>query len=193
MRLLAVGILGIVLSTSGCKAITALETKLDSLSDAQLAAYLQEGALYAAKYGITAAQAKYPKDAARIKGDATQIDGFLRNTVIPALSGAPTSAVLSGLIQQVSTLVQNTTLSEYEIVVQGVIISLPLPANPADKLSSRAAGAAVGFFTGLAQGIEQAEGLPSPAPVTPTPAPATPAPAAPAPASSTPPTSEKKP
>ena len=160
----------------GCKAVQAVETKLDSLSDAQLAAYLQEGASFAAQYGIGAAQAKFPNNAARILTDAKNVDTVIRTVVLPALQGAPTGQVVTATIAQVTALMQNTTLEKLDVMVNAVVPSLPLPTNPADKLSPRAQAAAIGFFTGVAEGIEKKAGLtpppvPTPAPLPPPPAP----------------------
>lgn len=156
--------LAVLVGTSGCKAIQSAETKLDSLSDAQLAAYLQEGASFAAQYGLQMAQKKFPSDAARIKTDAGQVDTFIRNVILPALQGQPTGQVVTSLIAQFGTLVQNTTLSQVDLAVSAVALSIPLPKIPTDKLSPRAQAASVGFFTGLSQGIEKNAGITPPAP-----------------------------
>jgi hypothetical protein len=161
--------LAILAGTTGCKAIQSAETKLDSLSDAQLAAYLQEGAAFAAQYGLQMAQKKFPKDAARIKADAAQADTFVRQTILQALQGAPTGQVVLSMMGQFGTLVENTTLSQVELAVGAVIVSIPLPKNPADKLSPRAQASAVGFFTGLAMGIEKNAGITPAPPVAPAP------------------------
>lgn len=159
---------------TGCKAIAAAEHKLDNLSDDQLAGYLELGAQATAKYGIQMASKKFPNEAPRIKTDAIALDNLIRQVVLPAFSGAPTAQVLTQMVQQISAKVRNTTLDAYELPIQAILLDVPLPPLPTDKLSPRTVKGIVGFFSGVAEGIESAENLPgpTPAPVPPPPAPA---------------------
>lgn len=171
MKILVALLAFVSLSSVGC---TAIKHKLDSVSDDQLASYLEEGAQFATKKGIAMATKKWPDKVAAIKTDAIAIDNAIRQVVIPAFSGEPTAQVLTQILAQINAKVKNTTLDAYELIFEGVLLQVPLPPNPTDKLSLRTTKAIVGFFTGAAEGIEQAEGLPGPAPA-PVPAP-TPAP-----------------
>src|SRR4029077_10904743 len=173
MKILAV-LLGVLSFASvGC---TAIKHKLDGISDDQLAAYLEEGAQFATSKGISMATKKWPDRAAQIKTDAIAIDKAIREVVIPAFSGEPTAQVLTQILAQITAKVRNTTLDTFELVFEGVLLQVPLPPNPTDKLSPRTTKGIIGFFTGSAEGIEKAEGLPNPTPA-PVPPPPPPAPA----------------
>jgi len=171
MKLLTLA-LAIAFSATGCSAIKSAEHKLDSLSDDQLASYLEDGSKAAAKYGIQAANRKFPGKAAQIKADFQTIDDVIHNIVLPALAGAPSAQVLGQVVKAVTDKVKNTTLDNYEVYVQTILLSVPLPANPTDKLSPRSVKAIQAFFLGIVEGGEEAEGItPAPAPA-PVPAPA---------------------
>jgi hypothetical protein len=171
MKLLMLA-LAIAFSATGCSAIKSAEHKLDSLSDDQLASYLEEGSQAAVKYAIQAANKKFPTRVAQIKADFQVIDDSIRKIVLPALAGAPTAQVLGQLVQTVTDKLKNSTLDNYEVYVQTVLLSVPLPQNPSDKLSARSVKGISAFFTGIVEGGEQAEGItPPPAPA-PAPAPA---------------------
>jgi hypothetical protein len=165
-------VLAIALSATGCSAIKSAEHKLDSLSDDQLAQYLEEGSKAAAKYGIQAANRKFPGRAAQIKADFQVVDDAIRKVVLPALAGAPTAQVLGQVVQTVTDKLKNTTLDNYEVYVQTILLSVPLPANPADKLSARSVKGIQAFFMGIVEGGEEAEGIAPPPTPAPTPGPA---------------------
>lgn len=164
-------VLAIALSATGCSVIKDARHKLDSLSDDQLASYLEEGSKAAAKYAIQAANKKYPTRVAQIKTDFQVFDDAVHTIVLPAFAGAPTAQVLSQVVQNITAKLKNTTLDSYEVYVQTILLSVPLPPNPTDKLSPRAVKGINAFFTGLVEGGEEAEGIVSPPPA-PAPAPA---------------------
>jgi hypothetical protein len=164
----------------GCSTVT---NAIDRLSDDELAAYLQTGAKDATKFGIAYAQKKYPDKAPQIKADGKNADVALRGTIIPSFSGASTGDVARAAVDQAIAFLANK-LSSAQIdglvlVANTVITLVPMPKNPTDKLSPRLKKAVAAFFTGMAEGDEEALGIPGPAPA-PNPAPApTPPPPAP--------------
>jgi len=171
MKLLTL-VLAIAISATGCSVIKDARHKLDSLSDDQLAAYLEEGSKAAAKYAIQAANKKFPDRVAQVKKDFQVFDDAVHTIVLPALAGAPTAQVLSQLVQNITAKVKNTTIDNYEVYIQTILLSVPLPANPTDQLSPRTVKAVSAFFLGLVEGGEEAEGIVSPPVPAPAPAPA---------------------
>lgn len=169
--LLALLLAVLSLSSIGC---TAVKHKLDSLSDDELAMYVEEGAQVTAKYGLSLAAKKWPNEADKIKADAIVIDNALRTIAIPAFSGASTAqvtkATLDQVIRQLGDRIKGTKLEQYEMAFASILYQIPLPATVTEGLSERTLKSLAAFFTGIAEGIEKAEGLPGPVP-TPVPAP----------------------
>lgn len=153
-------------------------SQIDKIPDDQFAADLNVGAKAVVKYALTAAVRKYPADAARITADAKTADQVIVQNILPVFSGASTSLVLRGAVDQAlaqlrGKITDTRVLAAIELGTEIIIADVPLPKNLADKLDDRTRKALAGIFGGIASGIEAAFPPPAPAPV-PAPVPAPP-------------------
>jgi hypothetical protein len=159
--------IGLLVALSSC-------AQVNQLSDDQLAADLNVAARGAAKYSLVVALQKFPAEATRITADAKTLDTVIQQNVLQLFSGAATADVARSAIDTALSLLKNKITDARVLAIIGlaetaIVTELPLPKNPADKLSPRTSKAIVGIFSGLSSGIEQA--LPAPAPPPPPPPP----------------------
>lgn len=148
-------------------------------SDDQLAADLNVGAKAVVKYSLSAALRKYPAEASKITADAKIADQVLVQNIIPIFGGASTKDVLRSAVDQALTQLKAKVSdprvsAAIELGTELIIADVPLPKNPADKLSDRTKKALSGVFSGISKGIEAV--LAPPVPPSPPPVPAPPPP-----------------
>lgn len=168
MKLAILAILPMAFAAIGCRTIN---HALDSLSDAELAAYLEDGAKIGTSRGIGYALKKYPDKKDQITKDGKIADDTIRNVIVPVFSGAKSADVTRAALDQMIMLLASklsTSQIDLLVVIAGTVATqVPMPANPADKLSPRTKLGIAAFFTGMAEGIESALGIPGPTPVPP--------------------------
>jgi hypothetical protein len=161
-------------SAVGCSSVT---HALDRLSDDELAKFLETSAQKTTQAGIQFALKKNPDKAAQIQKDGLAADQVIRGPILTALSGSSGGTVLKSAfdvaMSQLSSKLSGTTLDNLILVANIAEAQLPLPVTGA--LSPRLQKALVGFFTGMAEGLEAALKIPGPTPP-PAPPPAPPPP-----------------
>lgn len=166
----------------GCSAISTARHELDSIPDDQLASYLEKAGQSATAVAVKFAINSYPDRTTQIQKDGAVIVQTIRTIIVPALTNAPLGTVAKGAIDlaisQLSKQLAGSPLATVASVAETVSTLVPLPQNPADKLSPRLQKATSSSFLGIAEGLEKALNIPPPAPA----ASGSPGPGAPPPA-----------
>lgn len=154
-----------------CSSVTAAVThELDSISDDQLASYLEKAGSSATRVSVKFAINTYPDRTVQIQKDGAVIVRAIREVIVPALTNAPLGTVAKGAIDlavaQLSKQLTGSPLATIASVADTVVELVPLPANPTDKLSARLQKGIASSFLGIAEGLEKALNIPPPAPGT---------------------------
>lgn len=182
MKIASILLATLSLAAVGCTTIT---HELDRLSDDELASYLEAGAQKATGFGVKYAIKKNPDKMAQIQKDGTLGDQIIREVMIPAFTNSASGTVLKGAIDvavaKLASKLSGSPIDTILMVADTLVAQVPLPKNPADKLSPRLQKAIGASFLGMAEGLEQALGIPSPVPTPVVPPPAPPPSPAPPP------------
>lgn len=162
MKILALLALCAVSLLGGCKVV-------NQIPDDQLAAGIKTVSYNSVYFGLKAVLANNPGKYQQLSADVAATTNILRTNVIPVFSGATTGDVLVAAVDQaLSQLSVSSTVSDVIKVALAIVeTQVTLPANPADKLDPRTKGALLAFFSGTADGLDQAvKDTPAPAPPT---------------------------
>lgn len=147
---------------SGCKVV-------EQIPDDQLASGIKTVSFNSVYFGFKAVLANNPSRYQQLTADAATTTKILRENVIPIFSGASTGDVL---VSAVDTALEQLSVSSTvaDVIKVALVIAesqVHLPTNPAEKLDARTKGALLGFFTGVADGLDQAvKDTPPPPPPT---------------------------
>jgi hypothetical protein len=139
------------LTLTGCKTIA-------QIPDSEFANGIHVVSYNSTYYGFKAVlnnnSAKYQQLAA----DVATTTNIIRTNVLPVFSGASTGDVLNGAVNTaLSQLSVSATVTDViKVALALVETQIHLPANPADKLDNRTKLALSAFFTGVADGLDQA-------------------------------------
>lgn len=146
----AVGLVA-VLALSGCASV-------DRIPDDQLARDLNLGAERAVEYGLKYLVRKAPQDAQAVKDNAKLAADVIRKNILPVFSGAGTADVLKSAVDtalsQLEGTLQPNVRAAIQLALDILTTSVPLPANPADKIDDRTKKAVNGLFGGIAAGLD---------------------------------------
>lgn len=165
MKILALLAL-IGLTLTGCKTIA-------QIPDDEFASGIRVLAYNSTYYGFKAVLNSNPASYSQMAADVATTTSIIRTNVLPVFSGASTDDVLNSAVNTaLSQLSVSATVADV-IKVALVLIEMQvhLPANPADKLDNRTKMALVAFFSGVADGLDNAvkDTPPPPALATPMP------------------------
>lgn len=148
--------------TGGCKSI-------NEIPDSQFADDIRTISYNSVYLGFKAVLNNNPGRYAQLAADVKTTTGIIRTNVYPVFTGGTTGDVLSSAIDtalaQLS--VSSTVTDVVKIALMAVKMQIKLPDNPAEALSPRIKLALLGFFSGVADGLDQAvkdTPAPSPAP-----------------------------
>lgn len=156
------------LCLAGCKTI-------NEIPDDEFAGGIKVLSYNSVYYGFKAVLNNNPASRQQLAADVATTTNIIRTNVLPVFSGASTGDVLNSAVNTaLSQLSVSTTVTDVIKVALVLVESqVHLPANPADKLDNRTKLALSAFFTGVADGLDQAvkdtpAPSPAPAPTTPT-------------------------
>lgn len=161
MKFMALLALCALTFVGGCKTVA-------QIPDDQFANGINVAAYNSTYYGFKAVLDNNPGRYAQLAADVKTTTGIIRANVLPVFSGASTGDVLVGAVdtalKQLS--VSSTVTNVVKIALAVVETQVHLPTNPAEKLDNRTKMALLGFFKGVADGLDQAvkDAAPSPAP-----------------------------
>lgn len=141
----------VALTFTGCKTVA-------QIPDEQFADGIHTLTYNSTYYGFKAVLNNNPAKYTQLAADVKTTTDIIRNNVLPIFTGASTGDVLNGAV--------NTALAQLSVspAVTDVIkvalalveTQVTLPANPADKLDVRTKLALAAFFSGVAEGLDQA-------------------------------------
>lgn len=159
----------------GCKTI-------NEIPDGEFADGIRTVSYNSTYLGFKAVLNNNPGRYAQLAADVKTTTDIIRNNIYPVFTGGTTGDVLSSAIDtalaQLS--VSSTVTDVVKVALAVVKMQVKLPDNPAEALSPRVKLALLGFFSGVADGLDQAvKDTPAPSPADAT-SPAVTAPTAPA-------------
>jgi hypothetical protein len=150
------------LALTGCKTVA-------EIPDEQFADGIHTLTYNSTYYGFKAVLNNNPGRYAQLSADVKTTTDIIRTNVLPVFTGATTGDVLVGAVNtalaQLS--VSSTVADTIKVALALVETQVHLPTNPAEKLDVRTKLALLAFFSGVAEGLDQAvKDTPAPAPPT---------------------------
>lgn len=162
MKILALLALFALTFVGGCKTIA-------EIPDTEFADGIRAVAYNSTYLGFKAVLNNNPGKYAQLAADVKTTTDIIRNNIYPIFTGATTGDVITAAVDtalaQLS--VSSTVTDVVKVALALVKMQLKLPDNPAEALSVRVKLALLGFFSGIADGLDQAvkdTPAPSPAP-----------------------------
>ncbi len=135
----------------GCKTV-------DNVSDEKLAKGIGVVSKGAAQYGLGYVLKKNPDKALAIADGARIAVEVLRETILPAFTGAETEGVLRSAVdtalQELSDKLDPSMMLAVQLAIDIISTRIQLPENPLDKIDERTRLAIVAAVRGLADGFE---------------------------------------
>lgn len=109
-------------------------------------------------FGFKAVLNNNPGRYTQLAADVKTATGVIRTNVLPVFNGATTGDVLTGAVNTALTQlsVSSTITDVVQVALALVETQVTLPANPATALDARTKLALSGFFSAIADGLDQA-------------------------------------
>lgn len=161
MKILALLALFALTFVGGCRTIA-------EIPDEEFANGIHTISYNATYYGFKAVLNNNPGRYAQLTADAKTTSDIIRNNVLPVFTSTTGEVLVGAVDLALSQLSVSSTVTDVvKVALSLVQLQVKLPDNPAAALDVRTKLALVGFFSGLAEGLDKAVAdtpAPSPAP-----------------------------
>lgn len=147
------------LTLAGCKTVA-------QIPDDEFANGIRVVSYNSSYFGFKAVLNNNPASYHQLATDVATTTSIIRTNVLPVFSGATTGDVLNSAVDTaLSQLSVSATVTDViKVALVLVEMQVHLPTNPAAKLDNRTKLALVAFFTGVADGLDNAvKDTPAPA------------------------------
>jgi len=151
MKILAVLALFALTFVGGCKTV-------NEIPDEKFADGIHALTYHSVYYGFKAVLGNNPGRYEQLTTDAKTASEIIRTNVLPVFTGATTGEVLRSAVDTALTQLSVATSVADTVKVALILVEtqLVLPENPATELDVRTKLALAAFFSGVAEGLDQA-------------------------------------